>query len=62
MKVLVKIKGQVAVEYVLLLLVAVVVCVTFLSFFKAGGTDTDGAALIELYRSLIRQIATDLSH
>ena len=54
-----KTKGQVVVEYVLLLLVAVAVCVTFLSFFEVGSTDTDGSALIELYRSLIRSIAGD---
>ncbi len=54
-------KGQIAVEYVLLLLIAVSICLLFLEFFEVGDTDAEGSNLIQLYRSLVQFIARDLN-
>ena len=54
-------KGQLAVEYVLLLTVVLSLCLIFLEFFKVGDTDQGGSSLVRLYRRLVEYLGQDLN-
>lgn len=57
-------KGQVAVEYVLLLIVVISLALVFVEFIDVGNSpDGSGASVVvEYWRALIRGIGADVPH
>lgn len=49
-------RGQVVVEYILLLVVVVAVATIMLQFIDLGSTDDDGGGFITYWRFLVRSI------